>query len=74
VTRGSHLALAAERGELVPLPAFLERAWEILREVPAEPGARTRTPLFVLEGGGCGDTEPTPRPELRLVGTRRRYP
>jgi hypothetical protein len=72
VTRGSHLALAAERGELVPLPDFLERAWQIMREVPAEPGERPA--LFVLEGGGCGETEPTQRPDLQLVRTHRRYP
>ena len=74
MTRGSHLALAAERGELVPLPDFLERAWQIMRGVPAEPGERTRPALFVLEGGGCGDTEPMPRPDLQLVRPRRRYP
>ena len=33
MSRG-HLALAAERGELVPLPEFLERAWQIMRDEP----------------------------------------
>ncbi len=39
MSRG-HLALAAERGELVPLPEFLERAWQIMREVPDESDER----------------------------------
>jgi hypothetical protein len=43
-----------------------------MREVPAEPGERPA--LFVLEGGGCGETEPTQRPDLQLVRTHRRYP
>ena len=64
-----HLALAAERGELVPLPQFLERAWEIMREVP-EPfdgEAETGPALFVLEGGGQHGFAPRPRPRLQLA-------
>jgi hypothetical protein len=72
VTRGSHLALAAERGELVPLPEFLERAWQIMRDEPAEPGEEARPALFLLEGGGQ-QSAPRGRSELRLVTTRRSY-
>jgi hypothetical protein len=73
VTRGSHLALAAERGELVPLPEFLERAWKIMREEPAEPHEAERPALFVLEGGGQRSA-PQARGQLRLVESRRSYP
>jgi hypothetical protein len=72
VTRGSHLALAAERGELVPLPEFLERAWQIMRDEPAEPGEQGRPALFVLEGGGQ-QSAPRARATLRLVESRRSY-
>jgi hypothetical protein len=72
VTRGSHLALAAERGELVPLPEFLERAWKIMREEPIEPDEGERPALFVLEGGGQRSA-PQARGELRLVESRRSY-
>jgi hypothetical protein len=72
VTRG-HLALAAERGELVPLPEFLERAWQIMRDTPDEPGDDdVRPALFVLEGGGCSSSPS--RPDLRIVAPRRSYP
>jgi hypothetical protein len=72
MSRG-HLALAAERGELVPLPAFLERAWQIMRDAPAEPGEEEARPaLFLLEGGG-ERSAPRGRTELRLVTARRTY-
>ena len=53
MSRG-HLALAAERGELVPLPEFLERAWQIMRDEPElfDGEADLGPALFVLEGGG----------------------
>ena len=73
MTRGSHLALAAERGELVPLPEFLERAWKIMREEPGEPDEATRPALFVVEGGGQRSA-PRGRGALRLVELRRSYP
>jgi hypothetical protein len=72
VTRGSHLALAAERGELVPLPEFLERAWQIMRDEPAEPDEEGRPALFLLEGGGQ-PSAPRARADLRLVVARRTY-
>ncbi|MEO9176269.1 MAG: hypothetical protein ABI317_12215 [Gaiellales bacterium] len=72
MTRGSHLALAAERGELVPLPEFLERAWQIMRDEPGEPDQAARPALFLLEGGGQ-QRAPRGRGELRLVTARRRY-
>jgi hypothetical protein len=68
MSRG-HLALAAERGELVPLPEFLERAWQIMRDEPelfdgeAEPGPA----LLVLEGGGQQGFARRPRPDLHVV-------
>jgi hypothetical protein len=68
MTRG-HLALAAERGELVPLPEFLERAWQIMRDVP-EPfdgEADTAPALFVLEGGGQHEFARQPGARLHLV-------
>ncbi len=68
MSRG-HLALAAERGELVPLPEFLERAWQIMREVP-EPfdgEAEAGPALFVLEGGGQYGFAPRPRARLQLA-------
>jgi hypothetical protein len=68
----SHLALAAERGELVPLPAFLERAWQIMRETPAEPDEETRPALFLLEGGGQTNSS-TPRADLQIVASHRTY-
>jgi hypothetical protein len=69
MSRG-HLALAAERGELVPLPEFLERAWKIMREVPDEPDEVTKRPaLFVLEGGGSHPSRS--RADLRVVRPRR---
>jgi hypothetical protein len=70
VTRAPHLALAAARGELLPLPDFLERAWEILRE---DDGATARPALMVLEGGAERTAGPRPRPDLHLVGSRRRF-
>jgi hypothetical protein len=69
MSRG-HLALAAERGELVPLPEFLERAWQIMREVPEESDdAVVRPALFLLEGGASGPSRS--RADLRVVRTRR---
>lgn len=69
MSRG-HLALAAERGELVPLPEFLERAWKIMREVPDEPAeVAVRPALFVLEGGGSRPSRS--RADLRVVRSRR---
>jgi hypothetical protein len=68
MSRG-HLALAAERGELVPLPEFLERAWQIMRDVP-EPfdgEAESGPALFVLEGGGQHGFARASRGRLRLV-------
>ena len=73
MTRGSHLALAAERGELVPLPEFLERAWKIMREEPGEPYEAERPALFVVEGGGQRSA-PQGRGALRLAESRRSYP
>jgi hypothetical protein len=69
MSRG-HLALAAERGELVPLPEFLERAWKIMREVSDEPDAVANRPaLFVLEGGASHPSRS--RADLRVVRSRR---
>jgi hypothetical protein len=69
MSRG-HLALAAERGELVPLPEFLERAWKIMRDAPdGEGDDEVRPALFVIEGGGC--TVPSFRASLQLVPARR---
>ena len=68
MSRG-HLALAAERGELVPLPEFLERAWQIMRDGP-EPfdgEAETGPALFLLEGGGQHGFARRPRATLHLV-------
>ena len=68
MSRG-HLALAAERGELVPLPEFLERAWQIMRDVP-EPfdGEADSAPaLFVLEGGGQHGFARRQRASLQVV-------
>jgi hypothetical protein len=68
MSRG-HLALAAERGELVPLPEFLERAWQIMRADP-EPfdgEAESGPALFVLEGGGQRGLTRSPRARLQLV-------
>jgi hypothetical protein len=68
MSRG-HLALAAERGELVPLPEFLERAWQIMRDEPevfdgeADPGPA----LFVLEGGGQQGFVRQARAKLHVV-------
>jgi hypothetical protein len=72
MSRG-HLALAAERGELVPLPEFLERAWEIMREVPEvfDGEAESGPALFVLEGGGERSLTRRTRPSLQLVPARR---
>jgi hypothetical protein len=68
VSRG-HLALAAERGELVPLPAFLERAWQIMRDEPElfDGEADSGPALFVLEGGGQRGLTRSPRASLKLV-------
>jgi hypothetical protein len=68
MSRG-HLALAAERGELVPLPEFLERAWQIMRDVrePFDGEAETGPALFVLEGGGQHGFAPRPRARLQLA-------
>jgi hypothetical protein len=68
MSRG-HLALAAERGQLVPLPEFLERAWEIMREEPApyDGEADAGPALFVLEGGGQRGFARSPRAQLALV-------
>jgi hypothetical protein len=71
MTRG-HLALAAERGELVPLPEFLERAWQIMREPePFDGEAGTGPALFVLEGGAQPGIARHPRARLQLVPARR---
>jgi hypothetical protein len=72
VSRG-HLALAAERGELVPLPAFLERAWQIMRDEPEvfDGEAASGPALFVLEGGGERDVTVRARPDLRVVSALR---
>jgi hypothetical protein len=72
VTRAPHLALAAARGELLPLPDFLERAWEILREGD-DGGEQSRPALMVLEGGAQRATGPRVRPDLHVVGSRRRF-
>jgi hypothetical protein len=72
VTRSPHLALAAARGELLPLPEFLERAWEILREDGDDAGT-TRPALMVLEGGAERSAGPRVRPDLHVVGSRRRF-
>jgi hypothetical protein len=68
MSRG-HLALAAERGELVPLPAFLERAWQIMRDEAELPdGESERSPaLFLLEGGGERAITRSRRPSLHVV-------
>jgi hypothetical protein len=68
VSRG-HLALAAARGELVPLPEFLERAWQIMREEPElTDGENERGPaLFLLEGGGERTAVRGRRPSLHVV-------
>jgi hypothetical protein len=68
MSRG-HLALAAARGELVPLPEFLARAWEIMREEPApyDGEADAGPALFVLEGGGQCGVARSPRARLELV-------
>jgi hypothetical protein len=69
MSRG-HLALAAERGELVPLPEFLERAWKILRDEPdADDEQEARPALFLIEGGGC--SVPSSRTSLHVVPARR---
>jgi hypothetical protein len=69
MSRG-HLALAAERGELVPLPAFLERAWQVMREPqPFDVEAEAGPALFVLDGGGQHGFARHPRARLRLVPT-----
>jgi hypothetical protein len=69
MSRG-HLALAAERGELVPLPEFLERAWQIMREVPDESDdVVVRPALFLLEGGASRPSRS--RADLRVVRMRR---
>ncbi len=73
MSRG-HLALAAERGELVPLPEFLERAWQIMRDAPEQPfdGEADAGPmLFVLEGGGERGFTRSPRPALHVVPSPR---
>jgi hypothetical protein len=72
VSRG-HLALAATRGELVPLPEFLERAWQIMREEPELMDGEThRGPaLFLLEGGGERTDTRGRRSDLHLVRTLR---
>jgi hypothetical protein len=68
MSRG-HLALAAERGELVPLPEFLERAWQIMRDEPQpfDGEADTGPALFVLEGGGQRGFIRSRRASLHLV-------
>jgi hypothetical protein len=68
MSRG-HLALAAARGELVPLPEFLERAWEIMRDEPElfDGEAEMGPALFVLEGGGQHGFARHPRARLQLV-------
>jgi hypothetical protein len=69
MSRG-HLALAAERGELVPLPEFLERAWKIMRDVPDESDeVALRPALFVLDGGGSRPSRS--RADLHVVRPRR---
>jgi hypothetical protein len=72
MSRG-HLALAAERGELVPLPAFLERAWQIMRDEPEvfDGEAESGPALFVLEGGGQRGMTRGARPDLQLVSALR---
>ena len=66
MSRG-HLALAAERGELVPLPEFLERAWEIMREPePSDDEHDAGPALFLLEGGGQR-AHPRRRANLHVV-------
>ena len=68
MSRG-HLALAAERAELVPLPEFLERAWQIMRDEPEvyDHEAEAGPALFVLEGGGRHGFARHPRAQLQLV-------
>jgi len=68
MSRG-HLALAAERGELVPLPEFLERAWQIMRDEPEvyDHESEQGPALFVLEGGGQHSSVRPARPRLQLV-------
>jgi hypothetical protein len=68
MSRG-HLALAAERGELVPLPEFLERAWQIMRDEPEvfDGEADLGPALFVLEGGGQQGFARRPRAQLHVV-------
>jgi hypothetical protein len=68
MSRG-HLALAAERGELVPLPEFLERAWQIMRDEPEVfDGEADQGPtLFMLEGGGQQGVVRQARPKLHVV-------
>jgi hypothetical protein len=71
MSRG-HLALAAERGELVPLPEFLERAWQIMRDTPEESADDVARPaLFVLEGGGSDASRS--RADLWVVRPPRSY-
>jgi hypothetical protein len=53
----------------VPLPEFLERAWQIMRDQP-EPfdgEADTGPALFVLEGGGQRGFTRAPRASLQVV-------
>jgi hypothetical protein len=68
MSRG-HLALAAERGELVPLPAFLERAWQIMRDEAELPGGESEQgpALFLLEGGGERTAVRGRRPSLHVL-------